>query len=92
MILLIYQYDIFLSCENLLYLVQLFNTYVLYLLILEIFFFFYCAVSLLQHVDSPLQCAVFSSCDIQALEGLGSVVAAHMFSCGLWDLSSATRD
>lgn len=31
-------------------------------------------------------CRVFSSCDTQALECLGSVVAAHMFSCGLWDL------
>lgn len=41
---------------------------------------------------SSLRCRVFSSCDTQALECLGSVAAAHMFSWGLWDLSSATGD
>ena len=30
-------------------------------------------------------------CDVQALQHMGSV-AEHMLSCGVWDLSSPTRD
>ena len=34
----------------------------------------------------------FSSCSALALEHTGSVVAARGLSCGMWDLSSPTRD
>ena len=65
MVLLIYQYDIFKLWKPVIFGLQLFNTYALYLLILEKNFFD-CAGSLLQHVDSLLQCAIFSSCDVEA--------------------------
>ena len=41
--------------------------------------------------DSSLQHTGFSSCDVQALQHMGSVGAEHMLSCGMWDLSSPTR-
>ena len=63
---------------------MLFVTYRWQFQILLYLIYFSCADSSLQHTGS-------SSCDVQALQHMGSV-AEHMLSCGMWDLSSPTRD
>ena len=57
-----------------------------------LFIYLGCAKSSLQHVGSLLRHVGFSSCGVQALECTGSVVVVRGLSCGMWDLSSPTKD